>query len=174
MVTEEFKIADFRCVEHDASVDIWSLGVRCYEFLYGVPPLRQRNIQIHTKENGNTLYPKGGSYMSPNTSESGTPGSTITFQGSTMRRNIPQSQSTNGHAPHYMSGSSSANFTSNYVLSWLPETDTRTINFPPRYRGRGPGVERLLAQRFGEESGNTIKNQTSAEDECGTPGSWSS
>ncbi|CAI0441410.1 unnamed protein product [Linum tenue] len=25
-------------VEHDASVDIWSLGVLCYEFLYGVPP----------------------------------------------------------------------------------------------------------------------------------------
>nr|KYP70141.1 Serine/threonine-protein kinase Aurora-1 [Cajanus cajan] len=25
-------------VEHDASVDIWSLGVMCYEFLYGVPP----------------------------------------------------------------------------------------------------------------------------------------
>lgn len=24
--------------EHDASVDIWSLGVLCYEFLYGVPP----------------------------------------------------------------------------------------------------------------------------------------
>ncbi|KAI3957077.1 hypothetical protein MKW98_025297, partial [Papaver atlanticum] len=25
-------------VEHDASVDIWSLGVLCYEFLYGMPP----------------------------------------------------------------------------------------------------------------------------------------
>ncbi|KFK29895.1 hypothetical protein AALP_AA7G192400 [Arabis alpina] len=25
-------------VEHDASVDIWSLGILCYEFLYGVPP----------------------------------------------------------------------------------------------------------------------------------------
>ena len=23
---------------HDASVDIWSLGVLCYEFLVGVPP----------------------------------------------------------------------------------------------------------------------------------------
>ena len=34
----------------------------------------------------------------------------------------------------------------------------------PRRRGRRPGVEKLLAQRYGEESGNTIKNQTSAED----------
>nr|KAJ0200571.1 hypothetical protein LSAT_V11C600303800 [Lactuca sativa] len=25
-------------VEHDASVDIWSLGILCYEFLYGAPP----------------------------------------------------------------------------------------------------------------------------------------
>ncbi|KAI3857166.1 hypothetical protein MKW98_010580 [Papaver atlanticum] len=25
-------------VEHDASVDIWNLGVLCYEFLYGMPP----------------------------------------------------------------------------------------------------------------------------------------
>ncbi|OWM90965.1 serine/threonine-protein kinase Aurora-2-like isoform X2 [Punica granatum] len=25
-------------IEHDSSVDIWSLGVLCYEFLYGVPP----------------------------------------------------------------------------------------------------------------------------------------
>ncbi|KAL8137096.1 hypothetical protein V2J09_003097 [Rumex salicifolius] len=24
--------------EHDSSVDIWSLGILCYEFLYGVPP----------------------------------------------------------------------------------------------------------------------------------------
>ncbi|CAM8967472.1 unnamed protein product [Rhodiola kirilowii] len=29
-------------VEHDASVDIWSLGVLCYEFLYGVPPFEAR------------------------------------------------------------------------------------------------------------------------------------
>ena len=24
--------------DHDASVDIWSLGVLCYEFLFGSPP----------------------------------------------------------------------------------------------------------------------------------------
>jgi serine/threonine protein kinase len=24
--------------EHDHHVDIWSLGILCYEFLYGVPP----------------------------------------------------------------------------------------------------------------------------------------
>lgn len=29
-------------IEHDASVDIWSLGVLCYEFLYGVPPFEAR------------------------------------------------------------------------------------------------------------------------------------
>ncbi|KAJ0964677.1 hypothetical protein J5N97_025815 [Dioscorea zingiberensis] len=29
-------------VEHDASVDIWSLGVLCYEFLYGVPPFEAK------------------------------------------------------------------------------------------------------------------------------------
>nr|BAF44482.1 aurora kinase 2 splicing variant [Arabidopsis thaliana] len=29
-------------VEHDASVDIWSLGILCYEFLYGVPPFEAR------------------------------------------------------------------------------------------------------------------------------------
>ncbi|KAF2300052.1 hypothetical protein GH714_007672 [Hevea brasiliensis] len=34
-------------VEHDASVDIWSLGVSCYEFLYGVPP-------FEAKEHSNT------------------------------------------------------------------------------------------------------------------------
>ena len=28
--------------EHDASVDIWSLGVLCYEFLYGVPPFEAK------------------------------------------------------------------------------------------------------------------------------------
>ena len=34
----------------------------------------------------------------------------------------------------------------------------------PRRRGRGPEVGKLLAQIFGEESGNTTKNQTYAED----------
>ncbi|KAF8407120.1 hypothetical protein HHK36_006245 [Tetracentron sinense] len=29
-------------VEHDASVDIWSLGILCYEFLYGVPPFEAK------------------------------------------------------------------------------------------------------------------------------------
>ncbi len=29
-------------VEHDATVDIWSLGVLCYEFLYGVPPFEAK------------------------------------------------------------------------------------------------------------------------------------
>ncbi|KAL1806483.1 hypothetical protein ACET3Z_029551 [Daucus carota] len=90
--SEHHTARDVESVEHDASVDIWSLGVRCYEFLYGVPPLRQRNIQIHTKA--------------------------------------------------------------------------------PRHRGRGPGLERLLEQRFGEESGNTIKNQTSVEDASSTDDSF--
>ncbi|KAL0311914.1 UNVERIFIED_CONTAM: Serine/threonine-protein kinase Aurora-1 [Sesamum radiatum] len=39
----ELKIADFvESVEHDANVDIWSLGVLCYEFLYGVPPFEAK------------------------------------------------------------------------------------------------------------------------------------
>ncbi|KAF2286981.1 hypothetical protein GH714_036689 [Hevea brasiliensis] len=39
----ELKIADFvESVEHDATVDIWSLGVLCYEFLYGVPPFEAK------------------------------------------------------------------------------------------------------------------------------------
>ncbi|KAK4755926.1 hypothetical protein SAY87_009683 [Trapa incisa] len=29
-------------VEHDANVDIWSLGVLCYEFLYGIPPFEAK------------------------------------------------------------------------------------------------------------------------------------
>ncbi|KAF3674143.1 Serine/threonine-protein kinase Aurora-2 [Capsicum annuum] len=29
-------------VEHDASVDIWSLGVLCFEFLYGMPPFEAK------------------------------------------------------------------------------------------------------------------------------------
>ncbi|XP_077209817.1 serine/threonine-protein kinase Aurora-1 isoform X2 [Tasmannia lanceolata] len=29
-------------VEHDAGVDIWSLGVLCYEFLYGLPPFEAK------------------------------------------------------------------------------------------------------------------------------------
>ncbi|XP_022873871.1 serine/threonine-protein kinase Aurora-1-like [Olea europaea var. sylvestris] len=54
----ELKIADFgwsvhsfnrrrtpemvESVKHDADVDIWSLGVLCYEFLYGVPPFEAK------------------------------------------------------------------------------------------------------------------------------------
>ncbi|KAG6500825.1 serine/threonine-protein kinase Aurora-2-like isoform X1 [Zingiber officinale] len=33
-------------VQHDASVDIWSLGVLCYEFLYGVPPFEAKLIVL--------------------------------------------------------------------------------------------------------------------------------
>ena len=33
-----FLFVTVESVEHDASVDIWSLGILCYEFLYGVPP----------------------------------------------------------------------------------------------------------------------------------------
>ena len=29
-------------IEHDASVDILSLGVLCYEFLYGIPPFEAK------------------------------------------------------------------------------------------------------------------------------------
>ncbi|KAL6544311.1 Phosphatidylinositol:ceramide phosphoinositol transferase (IPC synthase) [Orobanche gracilis] len=29
-------------VEHDANVDIWSLGVLCFEFLYGMPPFEAK------------------------------------------------------------------------------------------------------------------------------------
>eukprot|EP00252_Welwitschia_mirabilis_P021503 TRINITY_DN5532_c0_g2_i1.p2 TRINITY_DN5532_c0_g2~~TRINITY_DN5532_c0_g2_i1.p2 ORF type:complete len:111 (-),score=16.80 TRINITY_DN5532_c0_g2_i1:79-411(-) len=29
--------------EHDYSVDIWSLGVLCYEFLYGFPPFEEKD-----------------------------------------------------------------------------------------------------------------------------------
>ncbi|CAD5170049.1 unnamed protein product [Musa acuminata subsp. malaccensis] len=29
-------------VEHDASVDIWSLGILCYEFLFGAPPFEAK------------------------------------------------------------------------------------------------------------------------------------
>ncbi|XP_038985233.1 serine/threonine-protein kinase Aurora-1-like isoform X3 [Phoenix dactylifera] len=29
-------------IEHDANVDVWSLGVLCYEFLYGVPPFEAK------------------------------------------------------------------------------------------------------------------------------------
>lgn len=28
--------------DHDAKVDIWSLGVLCYEFLYGMPPFEAK------------------------------------------------------------------------------------------------------------------------------------
>lgn len=35
-------VSTVESVEHDASVDIWSLGVLCYEFLYGVPPFEAK------------------------------------------------------------------------------------------------------------------------------------
>jgi len=28
--------------DHDSKVDVWSLGVLCYEFLYGVPPFEAK------------------------------------------------------------------------------------------------------------------------------------
>lgn len=28
--------------EHDYHVDIWSLGILCYEFLYGLPPFEAK------------------------------------------------------------------------------------------------------------------------------------
>ncbi|KAL7166393.1 hypothetical protein ACSBR2_037131 [Camellia fascicularis] len=31
-------------LEHDANVDIWGLGVLCYEFLYGVPPFEAKEL----------------------------------------------------------------------------------------------------------------------------------
>ncbi|URE03552.1 serine threonine-protein kinase [Musa troglodytarum] len=34
--------ANVESVEHDASVDIWSLGILCYEFLYGAPPFEAK------------------------------------------------------------------------------------------------------------------------------------
>ncbi|KAI3926267.1 hypothetical protein MKW98_028403 [Papaver atlanticum] len=46
-------------VEHDASVDIWSLGVLCYEFLYGMPPFEVKEhldtIQKFHKNGYNNL-----------------------------------------------------------------------------------------------------------------------
>ncbi|KAL0291201.1 UNVERIFIED_CONTAM: Serine/threonine-protein kinase Aurora-2 [Sesamum calycinum] len=44
-------------VEHDANADKWSLGVQCYDFLYGVPPFEanehsdtyKRIIQVDLK-----------------------------------------------------------------------------------------------------------------------------
>ena len=35
-------LATVESAEHDANVDIWSLGILCYEFLYGVPPFEAK------------------------------------------------------------------------------------------------------------------------------------
>ncbi|KAG4389406.1 hypothetical protein AAZX31_06G084700 [Glycine max] len=37
-----FEVSTVVSAEHDASVDIWSLGVLCFEFLYGVPPFEAK------------------------------------------------------------------------------------------------------------------------------------
>jgi len=42
MMSLNFEVSTVESVEHDASVDIWSLGVLCYEFLYGVPPFEAK------------------------------------------------------------------------------------------------------------------------------------
>lgn len=37
-----FIICPVEKTEHDYHVDIWSLGILCYEFLYGVPPFEAK------------------------------------------------------------------------------------------------------------------------------------
>lgn len=39
-ICEMFNVVE--SMEHDANVDIWSLGILCYEFLYGVPPFEAK------------------------------------------------------------------------------------------------------------------------------------
>ncbi|KAK6140745.1 hypothetical protein DH2020_025508 [Rehmannia glutinosa] len=48
-------------VEHDANVDIWSLGILCYEFLYGVPPFEAKeHSDTHIEEIVQLGSPRGG------------------------------------------------------------------------------------------------------------------
>lgn len=47
---------------------------------------------------------------------------------------------------------------------WFSEFIILFSSAAPTRRGRGPGVEKLLAQRFGDESGNTTRKQTATED----------
>nr|GEY30691.1 serine/threonine-protein kinase Aurora-1 [Tanacetum cinerariifolium] len=40
--TLDYLPPEMESLVHDASVDIWSLGILCYEFLYGVPPFEAK------------------------------------------------------------------------------------------------------------------------------------
>ncbi|KAF1865655.1 hypothetical protein Lal_00005032 [Lupinus albus] len=42
LTSKHFIFPTVESTEHDASVDIWSLGILCYEFLYGVPPFEAK------------------------------------------------------------------------------------------------------------------------------------
>lgn len=43
-------------VEHDASVDIWSLGILCYEFLYGAPPFEAEEHSDTYRRYNHVIY----------------------------------------------------------------------------------------------------------------------
>ncbi|GJN38752.1 hypothetical protein PR202_gb27821 [Eleusine coracana subsp. coracana] len=42
--------------EHDYQVDIWSLGILCYEFLYGVPPFKAKEHSGHIEDVVSELF----------------------------------------------------------------------------------------------------------------------